>query len=283
MIKLLTKTHVLVVVTFAALGTLVLAAGWIWPGIELHALTFFVVVASIFVILLIVDLRTNVLLQKLINRTQLQEELNKSFSQYEALLRLRDLTTDTPDLPPSRHWAASPDFLVHLYQQIEKCRPKIIVELGSGLSTLVGAYALRNLDYGGVIHSIDQSGAYLEKTRIEIKRHGLESFVRFHEAPLEELDIAGTRFTWYNKQFIHELGAVDCLIVDGPPLSVGQNARYPALPLLISKFSSEAFVLVDDAAREDEKEVIQRWLEEFPDLVKSDLPSEKGCVLLQKI
>ena len=283
MIKLLTKTHVAVVIVFVALGALVLVTGWIWPEIQLQVLSFFVVAALIFVILLVVDSRTNILLLKLINRTQLKEELDNSISQFEALLRLRDLIANRPDLPPSRHWAASPDFLVHIYKKIEKHRPQTIVELGSGLSTLIAAYALKNLDYGGIIHSVDHSGVYLEETRLEIKRHGLESFAKFHEAPLEKIDIAGDSFTWYDNQFIREISVVDCLIVDGPPLSVGRLARYPALPLLKSKFSSSIIVLVDDADREDEKAIINRWLEEFPDLTKCSLPSEKGCILLQTV
>src|SRR5699024_11233349 len=45
-------------------------------------------------------------------------------------------------LPPLRGWATSPDVLLRLHTHIMATRPNVIVEFGSGASTLVIADAL---------------------------------------------------------------------------------------------------------------------------------------------
>ena len=42
-------------------------------------------------------------------------------------------------LPLTRGWAASPDFLLYVFDHILQYRPKTVVELGSGVSTAVAA------------------------------------------------------------------------------------------------------------------------------------------------
>src|SRR5690606_5204664 len=64
------------------------------------------------------------------------------FRPHEALDALRQLLKFDLPLPATRGWAAAPDFLLHLCQRIATHRPKVVVELGSGVSTLVAAAAL---------------------------------------------------------------------------------------------------------------------------------------------
>src|SRR5689334_9786012 len=48
-------------------------------------------------------------------------------------------------LPVSRGWAASPDFLVRVRERVLRRRPRIAVECGSGISTIVTALTLREV------------------------------------------------------------------------------------------------------------------------------------------
>ncbi len=66
------------------------------------------------------------------------------------------------------------------------------------------------------------------------------------------------------------------LVIDGPPEAVGPLARYPAGPSLFPSLSVGATVFLDDAARDDEKRIIERWQREFPDLERQDHDCEKG-------
>ena len=59
-------------------------------------------------------------------------------------------------------------------------------------------------------------------------------------------------------------------------------ARYPALPLLVDRFSPDCVVILDDAGREEEKETLNQWLAEFPDLQQQILSTEKGTAVLSR-
>lgn len=70
---------------------------------------------------------------------------------------------------------------------------------------------------------------------------------------------------WYDPSFADEIpGAIDLLLVDGPPERTSEFARYPALPLLEHRLSSNAVVLLDDARCQDESAIIKNWTREFP-------------------
>ena len=49
------------------------------------------------------------------------------------------------------------------------------------------------------------------------------------------------------------------LVVDGPPRRLQDKSRFPALPKLLDKLSPNATIILDDANRENEKEVRKEW------------------------
>ena len=71
--------------------------------------------------------------------------------------------------------------------------------------------------------------------------------------------------------------------IDGPPEPVGPLARYPAGPNLFPRLSAGATVFLDDAVREDEKRIADRWMKEYSDLQRKDHPCEKGCVAFRSM
>ena len=73
------------------------------------------------------------------------------------------------------------------------------------------------------------------------------------------------------------------LIVDGPPTKGNPLARYPALKTLYDKLSPEAVILVDDMIRPGEKEMVRRWLAEYPDLRAEHLETEVGTAILRRV
>src|SRR5690606_18547556 len=88
-----------------------------------------------------------------------------------------------------------------------------------------------------------------------IRRHGLGATVEVRHAPLVA--------RWYEASVFADIDTIDLLIVDGPPATTGQLARYPALPLLAERLSPGAVVVLDDAERDAEAEIARRWCEEF--------------------
>ena len=78
-----------------------------------------------------------------------------------------------------------------------------------------------------------------------------------------------------------DLPGIDLLVVDGPPGTIGRLARYPALRQLRDRMNAAFTVLVDDADRDDEREMIRRWRAEDTMLDEVRLTAEKGLVVLR--
>lgn len=193
-------------------------------------------------------------------RTALAEQLQQS----QSLLFLhKHLSNDQP-LPAFDSAALFPDAAATLVGLIRTRKPRLVVELGSGTSTLIAALCLRDLGCGRLI-SLEHDPRYSESTRDQLRLHGLEAFADVVDAPLVPQTVNGRSHSWYDPGALNGIDVpVDLLIVDGPPRKVQPLARYPALPLLIARLSADALVFVDDTNRSDKREMVRRWQTEFP-------------------
>lgn len=196
------------------------------------------------------------------------------YRQLEALTALYQLLDIRAPLPPLRGWGISPDLAVLLYRISWRRRPSAIVELGSGSSTIVLAYILEKLGHGELI-SIEHDRDYLDRTRGLLDEHGLEGVVNQFHAPLTQVDLDQGAWQWYDLSGIELPSAVDLLVVDGPPGPLQPRSRYPALPMLEARLAEDCVVVLDDARRPDETNIVAAWLargggwqHEFYDLEK---------------
>ena len=164
-----------------------------------------------------------------------------------------------------RSWAASPALLAHLYGTIMKEKPGTILDLGSGFSTLVASLALKVVGSGKVV-AWEHLKKYQAKTNKLLRNYGASQHASVVHTPLVRTKVGAQYFQWYSGTSDIGDGEIDLLIVDGPPGHTGKLARFPALPLLLSKLSPGATIFLDDSAREDERETVRLWNEMVPNL-----------------
>ena len=207
------------------------------------------------------------------------EQQFRNFRQIEALTGLYGTLDIHNPLPRTRHTAASPDFLQLLANEIFRIRPEIIVEVGSGTSTLIAAYCLKKLGRGKIV-SLDHLEKYADITRQTIELHDLNNFAEVVHAPLKAYQLDGAEFQWYESTALEKIERIDLLVVDGPPQAVSNRARYPAIPLLNDKLHPGSIILLDDGARDDEKQTVALWKERYG-LDYSAEPMEKGAFICQ--
>jgi predicted O-methyltransferase YrrM len=183
----------------------------------------------------------------------------------EALLQLfRDFEPRAP-MPSSRtRWAMDPTGLLELLYLIRRKQPKVVLELGSGTSSIWIAYALEK--DGGRLISVDHMTEFADRTQSLLHRHGVNHLAEIRLAELRQLNINGDEFQWYNVDALRDINEIDLLLVDGPPGSLGEMARYPALHALESQLAPNAVVILDDADRPGEQGIIRRWITEVPGL-----------------
>ncbi|HEY9751904.1 MAG TPA: class I SAM-dependent methyltransferase [Coleofasciculaceae cyanobacterium] len=209
-----------------------------------------------------------------------QQQRQQDYQQIEALFSLFfTLRPDLP-LPNMRGWAASPDFLKTVIELVLVEKPALIVEAGSGVSTVLIAYCLKRLGKGKVI-SLDHDFKFADTTQNLLASHGLSEIATVVYAPLKEFEINGRKWLWYDKNRLKLDQTIDFFVIDGPPQSVQKLARYPALPLLFQHLSDKAVLVLDDGYREDEREIVALWQREFNDISCEIIDAEKGAYLIR--
>lgn len=188
--------------------------------------------------------------------------------------RLLDrLGLDDHALPHLGSWKADVGFLHRIVDAVEELRPRVVVELGAGASTLVCARALER-NGGGRLVSYDQHGGFVEATAQWLESQGVAADLR--HAPLTR-SVPGWPGSWYDLADLPE--RIDLLIVDGPPWTVHPFVR-GAAESLFDRLSPGAVILLDDAARPGERIVARRWRERHPGIAFRRLSgSTKGTLV----
>jgi predicted O-methyltransferase YrrM len=213
---------------------------------------------------------------------EIQKEIRQTFRQLEALQNLSAVLPANDVLPATRGWAASPDLLVVLVDLVITQRPSLIVECGSGASTLWLALAMRRFEIDGRIIALDHDPVFGGKTRDFLARHDVRDLAEVRDAPLESFSLDGETYSWYARRAWEDLTGIDLLFVDGPPAATGHQARYPALPLLSGSLSPVAAVVLDDLVVPDMQKVLRLWLDAYPDFGSEILPLEKQAAVLRR-
>ncbi len=202
---------------------------------------------------------------------ELKAEVWQSFRQSEAMQQLLSLLKFSAPVPPTRSWAASPDLLLTLAQLVRTHNPKLVVELGSGVSTLVVAKAGAKK-----VISIDNSAEFAGKTREVLKEHK----VRGVDIRVAELKAHISGVDWYDTNVIKDLKRIDLLIVDGPPGSKNPQARMPARAEFIAKLSPKAIIVIDDVNRDGERKLAEAFAKALPNHFLTIYPHEKGTAVI---
>jgi hypothetical protein len=198
-----------------------------------------------------------------------------SIAGYQPLCAQLGLTQGIPYTP---QWSAAPDFLQLIVDHVLTHQPHTIVECGSGLTTLMLARACA-LNGHGHVYSLENGADYAANTRAEIARYGLDAYSTVLHAPLLPHTINGRDYQWYDTTALtaHDIGL---LIIDGPPGFLQHHSRYPALPLLRERLAPRCTLFMDDAARPDERELVEMWLVEMPAARHEYIANERGCAIL---
>ncbi len=215
--------------------------------------------------------------------SQAFRQQNELLVQTQYLLSIHSLIEFRQVLPAMGDWAISPDFAATLVALVTEQKPQLVIEAGSGVSTLLIGYCLQKQNLGGRVVALEHDRVYAEGSRAEVVRHGLEGVATVLYAPLRQYVLDGREFLWYDDAALRSLaGPIELLVIDGPPGALQPLSRYPAIPLLHNSLGERATVLLDDADRTDEIETVRRWCTEFPDLDARHLAHAKGTCLLNR-
>lgn len=196
---------------------------------------------------------------------------------YDAIVEQLDLSQPLPVTP---NWSAAADFLQLLLDHCLENPPVQIIECSSGVTTLVLAACCRLTGRGWVV-SLENGAEYAEQFRQALHELDLDGYARVIHAPLRQYRIGNEHYAWYSLDELPAMQA-EMLVIDGPPGFLQRHSRYPALPLLTDRISADCTVFLDDAAREDEQQLVRRWLNQQPGWVHRFIDTERGCSVLHR-
>lgn len=250
----------------------------------------------------------------------LEKRLDKSFlntiKQVESFLGLQDfLSNGTPALE-YHGWPISSDIALFLVNKVQSNNYDLIIEFGSGTSTvLFGKAVLNNVersqnkltnreiegdgellispsafDLPKRVVTFEHNKKYAEKTLASVNQQGVQDVVDLLHTPLVD-------FEWENKNYLYYAceeplkniaklfqgrTAKILVLIDGPPAATGKLARFPAIPHLLNTLGNHQLHLVlDDFIREEEKQISRKWKamfdERFISYEEELIPCEKGA------
>lgn len=177
---------------------------------------------------------------------------------------------------PWTSYALAPSSLLTVVNEAAMYGARVIVELGSGISTVFLARYLREAEISdSTLITVDNDATWVATIRRYLDREGLLPYVSIVEtdlihwqAPLSAPPSpADTRWEfqlptkWYDARSIRRAlngRSIDLLLVDGPQ---GNRtiSRYPALVELSPDLSPYPSVILDDVNRPPEQEILTRW------------------------
>jgi len=223
-----------------------------------------------------------------------KKEILNATQQLEAYLGVQNFLNHGERIPGMHGWPISPDFALYLIELIDSNDYDLIIEFGSGTSTVVMAKALariapRRQKAKPLQVAFEHLEQYHAQTQANLQQAGLADAVQLVLAPLEPYTAPnGNTYPYYSchaaladlaSQLPMEQPKV-LVMVDGPPASTGKHARYPAVPAVLAHLKHARLdILLDDYFREDEKEAAALWIKDFE---TADHKAESESINLEK-
>lgn len=205
-------------------------------------------------------------------------EMRAAAKRIEAFIGVQNYfsTGELPNLSVEKNdWPVGPDLALYLIELLEAGDYDLVIEFGSGVSTVIIAKTLKKIralqrdkPVAKVI-SFEHLEQYFAKTYASLELAGLTQTVQLTLAPLVPYAAEnGNTYQYYDcLEVFAELtkewssaGRKVLLVVDGPPGITGKHARYPAVPIAVHFLrGAQIDVLLDDYSRADEKEIAELW------------------------
>jgi hypothetical protein len=171
------------------------------------------------------------------------------------------LATAPDDLLPqliygwgNKDWAAGDDYLQACIQEALRSSGPIL-ECGSGLTTILLAGIAQAT--GNIVWSLEHDIQWGDKVGEAIAGYGITS----SRLCVQRLRNYG-EFSWYDPPLHAMPDHFSLVVCDGPPGDT-KGGRYGLLQVMRQKLEPGATILLDDAERDDESEIANRWATEL--------------------
>lgn len=177
-------------------------------------------------------------------------------------------------------WAISADALVTVVRDIRRRRSPSVVEFGSGLSTIAIAALLQTMGKGKLV-TVENDPDYLKQVDDDLSAYGLKSFVDLRHLPMVSFPATPPLASCFSYDLRELEAQFNVALVDGPfTAKFGAATRLAPLEWCVSRLHPGGSVYLDDAARNEERQVVTSLLALHSDIKEESFNTEKGLVRL---
>jgi len=208
-------------------------------------------------------------------------DLNNLYAQITDFMQIERIIGSGIILKPLRGWALSPDAVVHILAELQQRDDPVMIEFGSGQSTVIFASYFKRRGKGRLI-SVEHDAVYAANIMKQIEALGLMEYVESHVVPLKDYtDVqTGNVSKSYDLTCVKKERKLDVVLVDGPPMSFGILTRYYPIHWSLENLAVAGKIFLDDADRPNERLIVQRVARNQPQIYVEELKTEKGLVAL---
>lgn len=151
-------------------------------------------------------------------------------------------------------WSATEEYLRACVHHVMRSSGPVL-ECGSGLSTLLIAVAAQQR--GRQHYALESSSEWADRVRRILARYALGS-TTVYCAPLRDYG----EFCWYDPPLGSMPDGFDLVVCDGPH-GATKGGRYGLAPVMRDRLAGGAVILLDDADRDGEVAIADRWVREL--------------------
>lgn len=164
-----------------------------------------------------------------------------------------------------------------LIRELERRRPRHVLEAGSGSSTAILAALGKELGFDVLsLENHEETIRYVT----HVLRDGEFSNLTIQKCGFVTRTFPdGRRYRWYNADLADGGRCFDCVVIDGPMSSlVGRNG---ALPEILAFLSEDHRIYLDDGQRPHERESVEEWSRYYPGLQVERPAEARGMAVLR--
>lgn len=154
-------------------------------------------------------------------------------------------------------YSADPHACNLLLQFLLAESPRMMIECGCGISTIILGLTVRHHDLDTAIYSLEQDEKWLEATS-EAMAPEVRERVHLLHAPVRAYPVGDARCQCYDLSVLPDVQA-GLVFIDGPSPIYGRAGVLPVLQAQ-NKLTGSCVIFLDDARRDREYEYVQQWV-----------------------
>lgn len=207
-------------------------------------------------------------------------DLDRLYERVAAAVQIQGALNGLPVVRPMPGWALSSDAIVEILCDLQERPNPVLVEFGSGQSTVIFAAWFRARGCGRFV-SFEHDPAHAEAIGRQLEAAKLVAQVELNVIPLADRAAVDGLAASKSYALPDTFPGVDVALVDGPSYFFGESTRYHPLTWSIERLNPGGAAYLDDTIRPQEKRILE-VLARRRDLKVQDLGTANGFARISR-